>query len=165
MPQTIEIPTCLREFLSRLYADIDVDSLTFHRGVPPYSNTRGAITIGSHMYFREHRTDFCSRKDVALAAHEVYHVHQGSAAPGVWFLRPFYARYVWQFFASGFKTGRKHPLEIPAYALQERVKEQYDRAAAASGESGPCACEGGEPIGVNEAFLDAFFAEWPGLDG
>lgn len=164
MPQTIDIPPCLREFLSRLYPDIDVDSLTFHRGVPWYSNTRGAITIGSHIYFREHRTDFCSRKDVALAAHELYHVHQGSAAAGVWFLRPFYAKYFGHLLRNGFRTGESHPLERPAYALQDRVKEQYDRAAAASGEIGPCACEDGEPVGVNKAFLEAFFADWPGLD-
>lgn len=165
MPQTIEIPACLREFLSRLYPDIDVDSLAFHNGVPRYANPGGAITIGSHIYFREHRTDWCSGDDVALAAHELYHVHQGSAAPGVWFLRPFYARYVWHLLRSGLTTGRQHPLEAPAYALQDRVKEQYDRAAAASGVNGPCACENGAPGGMNQAFFEAFFADWPGLDG
>lgn len=164
MPQRIEMPRCLREFLSRMYPDVDLGSVRFHKGVPWYTFSGGAITIGHDVYFREHRADFCSRDGVALAAHELYHIRDGAGGPGVWFVRPFYARYLVGLVACGFRTDSRHAMEKPAYALQERVKERFDEAKQVSGEDGPCACADGEPSGVNQAFTDAFFADWAGID-
>lgn len=164
MPEPAEIPPCLRDFLARIYPEIDLSAVGFHRGVPWYTFPGGAITIGPNIYFRENRLDFCSRDDVALVAHELYHIHQGSSGPGFWFLRPFYARYLVHLIASGFKTDSRHAMEAPAYKLQKRVKQYFDRASVASGQDGPCACTNGEPSGLNQAFVDSFFAEWPGLD-
>lgn len=160
MPQRIDIPPCLKEFLARLYPDVNLERVRFHRGVPWYTSPGGAITIGGDIYFREDRTDFCSARNVALAAHELYHVRDGSDGTGLWFIRPFYARYVWWLLVCGFKTDSRHRMEAPAYDRQRRVEQHLQRAEQASGESGPCACFDGEPAGPNEAFVAAFFAEW-----
>jgi hypothetical protein len=165
VPRTIEIPPCLLNFLARLYPDIDLDRVRFHRGVPFYAFPGGAITIGHHVYFRENRADFCSRGGVALAAHELYHIRQGSNGPGFWFFRLFYAKYLLRLIACGFKTDERHAMEAPAYALQKRVSQHFDRARQATNEHGPCACTDDVPAGLNQRFIDAFFAQWSETGG
>ncbi len=161
MPTKIETPACVKEFMSRLYPDIDVDRITFHEGVPFYTFPGAAITIGPHIYFREERFDPCGCKGIALIAHELYHVHQGAAGFGFWFLRPYYFGYVWAWLTSGFKRGKEHPLEAPAYKLQRRVSDCCDSVREATGQAGPCICQDGRPTGISDAFLSAFAAECP----
>lgn len=161
MSSKIEAPACVKGFMSRLYPDIDIDRITFHEGVPFYTFPGGAITIGPHIYFREGKFDPCGCKGIALIAHELYHVHQGAAGFGFWFLRPYYLRYAWAWLTSGFKRGEAHPLEAPAYALQRRVLGCCDVVGQATGQAGPCICQDGRPTGVSEAFLSAFAAECP----
>lgn len=161
MPRKIDTPPCLKEFLARLYPQIDLDRITFYEGVPFYTFPGGAITIGPHIYFRAGRFDPCGCRGIALIAHELYHIHQGAAGFGFWFLRPYYFKYVWFLLLSGFKSDRRHRLEAPAYDLQDRISECCERVRQATGQASPCLCQNGTPSDINQAFLDAFAAQCP----
>ena len=141
-----------------MYPDIDLDPIAFHEGLPFYvRGTPDAITVGTRIYFDAGTYDACSRNGIALIAHELYHVHQGSGGPGFWFVRPFYLRYLIRKVLSGWTKGRKHPLEIPAYQRQDAVAAAYDAAAASSGRPGPCDYSEGQPSQPDEAFISAFY--------
>lgn len=161
MPRKINTLPCLKEFLARLYPEIDLDRITFYEGVPFYTFPGGAITIGPRIYFREGKFDPCDCKGIALIAHELYHIHQGADGFGFWFLRPYYLNYAWLWLLSGFKSGSGHPLEAPAYRVQQRISDCCERVRQSTGERGPCICQDGRPTDINQAFLDAFAAECP----
>ncbi len=159
----LEFHDCLQRFFAPMYPDIDLDSITFHKGLPFYvQGTPDAITVGKRIYFDAGAYEACSRRGIALIAHELFHVHQGSGGPGVWFMRPFYLWYFIRKVTSGWTKGRKHPLELPAYERQDRVAAAYDIASASSGRLGPCDCTGDEPARVDEAFIDAFYEAFEG---
>ena len=158
MATRIEVPECVRRVVAPVYPDMDLDGVRFHEGLPFYAFLGpGAITVGPNVYFRQGRFDPCSCDGIALIVHELYHIRQGADGPGFWFLRPFYLRYIWLWVRHGLARGRKHPLEEPAYKLQREVMKCCKEVA----ESGPCRCEEGRPVGVNEEFLKKFAAECP----
>ncbi len=159
----LEFHDCLQRFFARMYPDIDLDTITFREGLPFYvQGTPDAITVGRRIYFDAGKYDTRSRRGVALIAHELFHVHQGSGGPGIWFARPFYLWYFIRKVTSGWTKGRKHPLEIPAYERQDAVAAAYDAAAAASGRRSPCASSEGEPPQIDQAFIDAFYKAFSG---
>ena len=159
----LEFHECLRRFFAPMYPDIDLDTITFREGLPFYvQGTPDAITVGRRIYFDAGEYDACSRKSIALIAHELFHVHQGSGGPGIWFARPFYVWYFIRKVTSGWTKGRKHPLERPAYERQDRVAAAYDAATTASGRSGPCACTDGQPSQIDQVFIDAFYEAFGG---
>lgn len=155
----IELDLCVRAFLDRIYPDIDLDTISFHEGLPFYAlRSPAAITVGRYIYLREGKYDPCSTESAALVAHELFHVRQGAGDFGFWFLRPFYLRYAWHTISSGFSRGREHPLEKPAYAVQDRVREVSRDVATSTGRSGPCVCEDGRARDTDQQFIDAFAA-------
>ncbi len=159
----LEFHDCLRRFFAPMYPDIDLDRITFREGLPFY--VRGApdaITVGKRIYFEAGKYDVCSGRCVALIAHELFHVHQGSGGPGFWFARPFYLWYFIRKVASGWTKGRKHPLELPAYERQDSVAAAYTAAVSATGVTGPCACSDGQPSHTDQAFIDAFYEAFAG---
>ena len=159
----LEFHDCLRRFFAPMYPDIDLDSITFREGLPCYvRGTPDAITVGKRIYFDAGKYDACSGRGIALIAHELYHVHQGSGGPGIWFARPFYLWYFIRKVASGWTKGRKHPLELPAYERQDPVAAAYAAAIASSGRPGPCACTGGQPSHAGQTFIDAFYQAFAG---
>ena len=154
----LEFHDCLRRFFAPMYPDVDLDSITFREGLPFYVRARPhAITVGKRIYFDEVKYDPCGARGVALIAHELYHVHQGSGGLGFWFARPFYVRYFIRKIFSGWTKGRKHPLELPAYEQQDRVAAAYDIAVSSTGLSGPCDCTDSQPSQADQAFIDAFY--------
>ena len=157
MPR-LEFHECLKTFFSRMYPDIDMETLSFHEGLPFYT-TGGpaAITVGRHIYFADGKYDPCSATGVALIAHELFHIKQGAGGPGIWFVRPFYVWYFIRKVLSGWTKGRKHPLEIPAYEQQDRVEAAYASASSSTGVNGPCTCSEGSPGESSQAFTDAFY--------
>lgn len=166
MPTKIETPQCLKELLGRIYPKIDLDRVIFYDGLPFYAIANpGAITVGRRVYFRKGKFDPCDCAGIALVAHELYHIHQGANGFGFWFLRWFYIRYVWLWLTRGFRRGKEHPLEAPAYGLQRRVSDCCERVRQSTGQASPCVCQDGTPTGVNQAFLDAFDVECPNLLG
>lgn len=109
-----QLPDFAVKKLKRLYPDVDVDGLVFHRDeMPWYIRGHGAVTIGNHIYFRR---DWSLR----LAVHELCHVRQGAAGFGIWLLRPFYLRYVWEWIKAGFSY-RDNALEVEAYSMERRI--------------------------------------------
>ncbi len=157
MPR-LDFPDCLKSFFARMYPDIDVGTVSFYEGLPFYvRGTPDAITVGRRIYFADGKFDPCSARGIALIAHELFHIKQGAGGPGVWFIRPFYARYLTQKILSGWTKGRKHPLEIPAYEQQDRVGAAYAAAANSTGTSGPCGCSDGRAGELSQAFNDAFY--------
>ena len=158
MVTNLQLNDCLRRFFARMYPDIDLDGISFHKGLPFYTTgSPSAITVGRNIYFGEGKFEPCSANGVALIAHELFHIQQGAGDPGVWFLRPFYVWYFIQKVLSGWKKGREHPVEIPAYERQDQVEAAFDAAAVSTGLSGPCACSSGEPGEFSQAFTDAFY--------
>lgn len=154
----LEFHDCLRRFFAPMYPEIDLDTISFREGLPFYvQGTPDAITVGKCIYFDAGKYDICSGPGVALIAHELFHVHQGSGGPGFWFARPFYLWYFIRKVASGWTKGRKHPLELPAYERQDRVAAAYTAAVSTTGVTGPCDCTGGQPSQTNQAFIDAFY--------
>ncbi len=162
MPR-LDFHECLKSFFSRMYPDINVETVSFHEGLPFYT-TGGpaAITVGRRIYFADGKFDPCSAKGVALIAHELFHIKQGAGGPGVWFIRPFYVRYFIQKILSGWTKGRKHPLEIPAYEQQDRVEAAYAAASGSTSVNGPCTCSEGGPGESSQAFTDAFYEAFSG---
>ena len=159
----LEFHDCLRRFFAPMYPDIDLETITFREGLPFYvRGTPAAITVGKRIYFDAGKYNACSGRGIALIAHELYHVHQGSGGPGIWFARPFYLWYFIRKVASGWTKGRKHPLELPAYERQDRVAAAYATAIASSGRPGPCACTGGQPSHADQTFIDAFYQAFAG---
>lgn len=153
-----EIHDCLESFFARMYPDIVLNSISFHEGLPFYTTgSPHAITVGRTIYFAEGKFDPCSARGIALIAHELFHIQQGAGGPGVWFARPFYVWYFIQKVLSGWKKGRQHPVEIPAYERQDRVAAAYVAAAASTGISGPCSCSDGQSGNFSQAFTDAFY--------
>lgn len=153
----IDLPDCLRALLERVYPDVDLGAVTLHEGLPFYAfRDPAAITVGPYIYFRAGKYDACSADGVALVAHELFHIRQGAGGFGFWFLRPFYLRYAWHTITSGFKRGREHPLERPAYAIQDRVRDTYRDVQTSSGHAGPCICDDSRPVDVDQVFIDAF---------
>lgn len=162
MTKLVEIPECARRLLGQIYPAMDLDRVRFYDGLPLYAFAKpSAITVGSNVHFREGKFDPCSCEGVALMAHELYHVHQGAGGFGFWFLRRFYLKYLWLWAKAGFRRGLKHPLEEPAYKLQEVVRQCCQRVQQSTGQPGPCVCENGSPVEVNQVFLDAFATECP----
>jgi hypothetical protein len=166
MPKEIETPPGVTEFFSHLYPQVDVERIRFYEGLPFYTSPGGAITIGNKIYFREGRFAPCSPAGVALIAHELFHVLQGSDGPGFWFIRWFYVKYVAlgivTLVRSGFSLARArktHPLEVPASELQERFRDCCKRVSQSTGQTGPFVCVGGVPTGVSHAFVAALQAE------
>lgn len=146
-----------------MYPDLDLDTVTFGEGLPFYvRGTPDAITVGKRIYFKAEKYNPCGRRGIALIAHELFHIHQGSGGPGFWFARPFYVRYFIRKVTSGWTKGRQHPLELPAYERQDRVAAAYDAAAASSGRPGPCDCSNGQPSHADQAFIDAFYKAFAG---
>ncbi len=153
-----EFHDCLERFFERMYPDIALDSISFREGLPFYtSGSPHAITVGRSIYFDEGRFDPCNAKGLALIAHELFHIQQGAGGPGFWFMRPFYVWYFVQKVLSGWKRGRQHPVEIPAYERQDRVAAVYGAVVASTGISGPCGCSNGQPGDFSQAFTDAFY--------
>ncbi len=157
MPR-LEFHECLKSFFSRMYPDTDMGTVSFHEGLPFYTTgDPAAITVGRRIYFADGKFEPCSARGVALIAHELFHIKQGAGGPGVWFVRPFYVRYLVQKILSGWTKGRKHPLEIPAYEQQDRVEAAYVIASASTEVNGPCQCADGQPGGFHQGFADAFY--------
>ena len=157
----IDLPECVKRVVALVYPGMNLDRIRFYDGLPFYASRRlRAITVGRYVYFREGSFDPCSPGGIALVVHELYHIRQGAGGPGFWFLRPYYLRYVWLSLMSGFpRVPWKHPLEAPAYEQEALVRECCQRAAQSTGQDGPCVCQDGTPVGVSQAFLDAFAVE------
>jgi len=154
----LTFPEVLKQFLARMYPDVKLERLRFREGLPFYvRRSPNAITIGAAIYFEPGKFDPCSRNGIALIAHEIFHIRQGAAGFGLWFLRLFYLRYIVLKVISGGARKREHPLEAPAYELQDRVKAAFDAAASATNQSGPFTCVDGRPSETNQAFVDAFY--------
>ncbi len=159
----LEFHDCLESFFSRMYPDIELESISFYEGLPFYTTGHpSAITVGRSIYFDEGRFDPCGAKGIALIAHELFHIQQGAGGSGFWFFRPFYVWYFIQKVLSGWKRGRQHPVEIPAYERQDQVEAAYGVAAASTGISGPCRCSDGQPGDFSQAFNDAFYGALTG---
>ena len=159
----LEFHDCLKSFFSRMYPDLELDSISFFEGLPFYTAGHpSAITVGRSIYFDEGKFDPCSAKGIGLIAHELIHIQQGAGGPGVWFLRPFYVWYFIQKVLSGWKRGREHPVEIPAYERQDQVEATFGAAAASTHISGPCSCSDGQAGAFSQAFSDAFYDAFGG---
>jgi len=84
----------------------------------PFPKSVHAVTIWPFIIY-EHSV----RHDLAIQAHERYHLNEQRK----WLVIPWFIVYVsLSLFYGG---GRKHPLEKPAYAIQDDIRDKKDREA------------------------------------
>lgn len=114
-------------FLAAWLPDVDWRRVTFHEGIPfPLSLTRARAMVVPGPFSR--RVRVLMRRWTpgepgwrALLLHEAVHVQQAQVlARGRWLVHPFVTRYLWAALWHG--TGRKHPMEAPAYAAAQAAR-------------------------------------------
>jgi hypothetical protein len=149
-PPRLELPEATRCRLSALYPALDLDRVSFHRGLPhflrgvahamalpaPLSPSRCRIYI--HGWLWEPETD----DGFSLLAHEAFHALQmQEAGPGLGLVRPFIILYLACAARNGFLY-RGHPMEEDAYAVAGRRRSRVERALAAGEEPVPVPASG-----------------------
>ena len=88
--------------------------ITVKREILPFKPRRSvAITLFPFIFTHEDWRD-----DEALFAHEMYHWDEMLR----WGVIPWYIRYLW--LARKYGGGRAHPMEKPAYAIQDRINKE-----------------------------------------
>lgn len=80
---------------------------------------QAAVTINKTVHLTPKAADLISLDGAVLIAHELYHVQQQQEMGWVFF----FLRYVIGWRPSQRKDGRSHPLEAPAYARGNEVRE------------------------------------------
>jgi hypothetical protein len=99
----------------------DLDNADFHDGEVPWwlFKENRCVTIGNDIYCRLGEYNPCSPEGLALLGHELFHV--GQYRNGMTVLS-----YIIEDGLS--EGGRKNPLEIPAYLLQDQIENDlYNR--------------------------------------
>lgn len=124
-PVKVRFPDLLTKGIYESVLRRSFPDVVFHIHAPlpwyVFGNPR-AITIGNHVYFRIDEFHPWKPGGQALILHELFHVAQGANGFGFWFFRWFYVRYVISWVLVGFTTGRRHPMEAPAYRLQDEYE-------------------------------------------
>ena len=84
---------------------------------------QAAVTINGTVHLTPRSGDLESRDGMVLIAHELYHVVQQQEMGWL----PFLLRYVASWRPSQRADGHTHPLEAPAYARADEVREALSR--------------------------------------
>jgi hypothetical protein len=166
-PPRIEPPEEVMRLLRAVYPRLDLEAVSFHRGIPHLIRLfgYGAITIPALLarrrtcvYLRPAVWDPESVEGLGTLVHEAFHALQAQEAGwGAGPFRPFILLYFAAGAANGFRY-RGHPMEEEAYRLAGEPGSRFE--AAFSGGAWP------DPEGVGVAGLAVGACGppfWPGL--
>ena len=123
MTDRVEIPRSRAQELSRWYSEDLI------RSTPLLKGTffgwlfglfrQAAVTINKSIHLTHKAPDLASHSGVVLVGHELYHVLQQQEM-GWW---GFLLRYLWHWRPWHVTQGRRHPLEEPAYARGDEIRD------------------------------------------
>jgi hypothetical protein len=128
-----------REALQRGFPDVRWDLVEFHEGIPALLRWKGARAMvlpcawhprRVHVHVAQGHEDILPK----ILRHEGVHVQQYQAlGAGVGYLRPFVIAYLgWVPFRG---TGRRHPMEAPAYGSQGNTTSGFWRIVLGEGRA------------------------------
>jgi hypothetical protein len=153
-PPPIEPPTKVARLLRAVYPTLDLEAVSFHRGIPHLIGIfgYGAITLPAlfarrrtRIYLRPKVWDPESVEGLGTLVHEAFHALQAQEAGwGAGPFRPFILLYFAAGAANGFRY-RGHPMEEEAYRLAGRPASRFEAAFAGT--------ERPDPAGVERAGL------------
>ncbi len=140
-PPRVPLPERARSVLRALYPGLDLDVVTFHKGLPHFLNLAGnvAITLPALLAPRRTRVYVDPRhwrpedvEGLGTLAHEAYHALQVQEAGwGVGPFRPFLVLYLACAAANRFRY-RGHPMEEDAYVLAGNRHSRFETQFAAA---------------------------------
>jgi hypothetical protein len=137
-PEEVALPDEARTVLRSVFPRLDLDAVSFHRGVPHLVRLLGsqAITLPdllvprrTRIYFEPGHFDPGTIEGLGTVVHEAYHALQVQDSRwGIGPLRPFIVLYFACGAANGFRY-HGHPMEDDAYALAGRRRSPFELAA------------------------------------
>jgi hypothetical protein len=166
-PPRIEPPAEVTRLLRAVYPRLDLEAVSFHRGIPHLIRFfgYGAITIPALLarrrtciYLRPAVWDPESVEGLGTLVHEGFHALQAQEAG--WGLGPF-RPFILLYFAAGAANGfryRGHPMEEDAYRFAGEPGSRFEAAVSGAARRDP---EGVEVAGLAVDVCGAAF--WPGL--
>lgn len=125
MAERLEIPESTVQELTHWYSENLIRNTPFLKGTffgwlfGRFG--QGAVTINKsvHLTGKPRDLDPTSRSGIVLLGHELYHVLQQQEMGWLGFL----LRYLWLWRPWHVTQGRRHPLEEPAYARGDEIRE------------------------------------------
>lgn len=137
-PEEIALPEEALRVLRSVFPTLDLDAVSFHRGMPHWIRFLGgqAITLPAllsprrtRIYFHPPYLQPGTVEGIGTLVHEAYHALQVQDSRwGIGPLRPFIVLYFACGAANGFRY-HGHPMENDAYALAGRRRSPFERAA------------------------------------
>lgn len=137
-PEEAALPEEARKVLRAVFPRLDLDAVSFHRGMPHFVRLFGsqAITLPdllvprrTRVYFDPPYLDPGSVDGLGTVVHEAYHALQVQDSRwGIGPLRPFIVLYFACGAANGFRY-HGHPMEDDAYALAGARRSPFECAA------------------------------------
>lgn len=137
-PEEVALPEEALRVLRAVFPTLDLDAISFHRGMPHLIRLLGsqAITLPdllvprkTRIYFEPPYFDPGTVEGLGTVVHEAYHALQVQDSRwGIGPLRPFIVLYFACGAANGFRY-RGHPMEDDAYALAGRRRSPFECAA------------------------------------
>lgn len=137
-PEEVALPEEALRVLKAVFPRLDLDAVSFHRGMPHLVRLLGsqAITLPdllaprrTRIYFDPPYLDPGSVDGLGTVVHEAYHALQVQESRwGIGPLRPFIVLYFACGAANGFRY-HGHPMEDDAYALAGARRSLFERAA------------------------------------
>ncbi len=122
----MSLPESAKSKLSPWFSREELDAFAYTERSPVswvfrHLFKQGAVTWNGVVNFARRRYDPESASGVSLIAHELLHARQQRATGWVRYL----LKYAWLLRRAGYRgrNNRRHPLEQPAYALEEEVVE------------------------------------------
>jgi hypothetical protein len=168
-PPRVELPEEARRILAAVYPTLDLDRVTFHRGVPLVLDLAvfpGAIVIPAGMrrgkvYIQPRAWRPDSPAGLSLLVHEAFHALQlQEGGPGLGLIRPFTILYLACSAGSGFRYFG-HPMERDAYAVAGLSRSRFDTLM----RDGPGGVEGRLERLAGLAVRSSGLRFWPKLAG
>lgn len=139
-PAPVALPQQAREALAAVYPTLDLETVSFHRGLPHLlrlarSEAMAVPDLLASRHTRVYVAPRCWRprtvRGLGLLVHEVFHALQArDAGRGFGPVRPFLILYFAGAAASGFRYW-DHPMERSAHHLAGRSRSRFEAACAA----------------------------------
>ena len=147
-PPRLELPEETVQVLRAVYPGLDLDRVSFHRGLPHFLRRRsiGGMALPaplapgrSRIYIQPWNWSPGTVEGLGLILHEAFHALQmQEAGPGLGLMRPFLVLYL---ACSARKSYARHPLEVDAYAVAGRRRSSFESTFRKGGVTPEaCAC-------------------------
>ncbi len=150
LPPAVELPEETVRILRTVYPGLDLDRVSFHRGLPHFLRkpTIAGMALPAPLSPRRTRiyiqpSDWSpgTVEGLGLILHEAFHALQiQEAGPGLGLIRPFIVLYLACSAGKRFRYGR-HPLEVDAYVVAGRRRSSFESTFHRGGVTPEaCAC-------------------------